>query len=181
MNWIAVYGLLAHGLIFGGLAALLPAGPLRPRIALAATALALAAGIAPTLHGIFGPPSLTLLQLALLQLAGRPSPLTARAATGFAALAALFYAAALGWGPFDPYALGYQPWALLAALVPLVAVLVWRRLDAWLLILAADVAGYATGLFANLWDALFDPLLAALAAILALRRLAIALIASRRR
>lgn len=181
MNLSAAYGLLAHALIFGALAALLPLGPLRSRAALAATAVALVAGVAPTLHGVFGPPSLTLLQLALLQLAGRPLPLAPRPAAGFVALAALFYATALGWGPFDPYALGYQPSALLAALVPVGAVLAWRRHDAWLLILAIDLAGYAAGLFANLWDALFDPLLVALAAVVALRPLMVRVIASRPR
>ena len=41
-----------------------------------------------------------------------------------------------------------------------------RSLD-WLLILSAALAGYAAGLFVNLWDALIDPMLvlAALAVI----------------
>lgn len=164
MNPLAAYGLLAHALIFAALAALLPLGVLRQRITLAATALALLGGIAPSLHGIFGTPSLTLLQLAVLQLANRtPSPLTFRPAFGLLLFALPFYATALGWGPIDSYAPGYQPAPLLAALIPLAAALYWRRQGAWLLILAIDLSGYAGGLFANLWDALVDPLLVLLA------------------
>ncbi|HEX6735761.1 MAG TPA: hypothetical protein VF096_13200 [Azonexus sp.] len=182
MNALAAYGLLAHALIFGATAALLPLGELRPRVALAATAIALLGGFAPVMHSLFGAPSLTLLQLAVLQLADRtPSPLSRRPALALVLFAALFYPAALGWGAGDPYALGYQPWPLLAALVPLAAALWWRRLDAWLVILAVDLAGYAAGLFVNLWDALLDPLLVLLAAFIAGRPLLIRLIASRRR
>lgn len=182
MNALAAYGLLAHALLFGALVALLPLGILRPRAALAATAVALLAGLAPALHGLLGAPSVTLLQLAILQLADRtPSPLSYRPALCLLLFAALFYPAALGWGSFDPYALGYQPWALLGALLPLGAALWWRRQDAWLLILAIDLAAWASGIFANLWDVLFDPLLVLLAAVIVGRRLAIRLIASRHR
>ncbi|MDR1995330.1 hypothetical protein [Azonexus sp.] len=182
MNTLAAYGLLAHALIFGAAAALLPLGELRPRAALVATAVALLGGIAPAMHSLFGTPSLTLLQLAILQLTNRmPSPFGYRPALILLAFAALFYPAALGWGASDPYALGYQPWALLTALAPLAVALWWRRLDAWLLILAVDLAGYAGGLFVNLWDALFDPLLVLLAALIVGRRLLLRLIASRLR
>ena len=172
MNTLAAYGLLAHGLIFGAIVALLPLGELRAKAALMATTLAFLAGIAPFMHGMFGTPSLTLLQLAVLQLANKtPSPLSYRPALGLLLFVALFYPAALGWGPFDPYALGYQPSALLAALIPLAGALWWRRLDSWLIILAIDLAGYASGLFANLWDALLDPLLVLLALIVVGHRL----------
>jgi hypothetical protein len=182
MNFAAAYGLLAHALIFGAFAALLPLGELRPRVALAATTVALIAGIAPVMHGIFGLPSLTLLQLALLQLTGRtPSPLTYPPALGLLFFLALFYPAALGWSAFDPYALGYQPWAILAALLPVAGTLAWRRRNIWLSILAVDLAGYAAGLFVNLWDALFDPLLALVALTVVGRRVVFALIAARRR
>lgn len=171
MNLPAAYGLLAHALIFGALVSLLPLGELRPKAALLGTALALLVGIAPALHGIFGAPSLTLLQLALWQLARQqPSPLTFRPAAGLLALALVFYPAALGWGVFDPYALGYQPWALLAALLPLALTLWWQKRTVALLILAVDLTGYAAGLFANLWDALLDPLLILLALALVLRQ-----------
>lgn len=180
MNPLAAYGLLAHGLIFGALVTFLPLGPLRGKAALATTALALLVGIAPLMHGTFGPPSLTLLQLVLLRHAGRsPSPPSWRPALGLLLFALIFYPTALGWGSFDPYALGYQPRAVLAALLPLAGALYWRRQNLWLLMLAVDLAGYAGGLFANLWDALFDPLLVLLAAIVVGRRLVLRLIASR--
>ncbi len=172
MNAVAAYGLLAHALIFGAIVSLLPLGELRARAALLATGLALAVGIAPYLHGMFGLPSLTLLQLAVLQLANKtPSPFSTRPALGLILFAALFYPAALGLGAFDPYASGYQPLPLLTALVPVAAALWWRRLNIWLIILAIDLAGYASGLFVNLWDALFDPLLVLLALLIVGRRL----------
>ena len=145
MNATAAYGLLAHGLIFGALVALLPLGEMRARAALAATALAMAVGIAPAMHGFFGTPSLTLLLLATLQLAGRPAPL----------------------GELPARGLRIALW--------------WKRQDVWLLILTLDLAAYAGDLFANLWDALFDPLLVLLALIVVSRPWATRLIASRNR
>jgi hypothetical protein len=181
MNAAAAYGLLAHGVLFGALVALLPLGDMRARAALAATAMAMMVGIAPAMHGIFGTPSLTLLLLATLQLAGQPAPLGERAARGLLAFALPFYAMALGLGAFDPYAPGYEPWAPLALLAPVGIMLWWKRQDAWLLILALDLAAYAGGLFANLWDALFDPLLVLLALVVAIRPWAARVIASRTR
>lgn len=171
MNAIAAYGLLAHALIFGAIVSLAPLGELRARAALLATGLALVVGIAPLLHGAFGTPSLTLLQLAIWRLVDKTtSPFSYRPALGLLVFVSLFYPAALGLGPFDPYALGYQPLPLLAALIPIAAALWWRRLDTWLIILAIDLAGYASGLFANLWDVLFDPLLVLLALAIVVRR-----------
>ena len=46
----------------------------------------------------------------------------------------------------------------------------WHRLGCWLLILALDLAGYASGLFANLWDVLFDPLLVLVALVPVVRQ-----------
>lgn len=182
MNLTAAYGLLAHGLIFGALAALLPLGALRQRVVLTATATALLVGIAPAMHGLFGTPSATLLQLAILQVAGHsPSPLTKRAAACLLAFALFFYPTALGWGPFDPYALGYQPAPLLAVLLVVGLALGWRRQHTWLAILGIDLLAYASGVFANLWDALFDPLLVLLALAIAARQGVIRLIASRNR
>lgn len=182
MNLSAAYGLLAHALVFGALAALLPLGTLRPRAALAATAVALLVGIAPFMLAVFGPPSLTLLLLALLQLAQRtPSPLSYRAALCLLACAIPLLLTALGWGPLDLHALGYRPWPAVAALLPLGLVLWWKRLDAWLIILALDLLAYAGGVFANLWDALLDPLLILLATAVAARQWMVRLLASRRR
>lgn len=182
MNLSAAYGLLAHALVFGALAALLPLGPLRPRAALAATASALLVGIAPFMLAIFGPPSLTLLLLALLQLANRtPSPLSYRPALCLLAFATPFLLTALGWGAVDPHALGYRPAPLVAALLPLGLVLWWKRLDTWLLILALDLLAYGGGVFANLWDALLDPLLILLAATVVARQWIVRIMAARRR
>lgn len=182
MNALAAYGLLAHALLFGALTTLVPFGEMRARVALAATTLALLVGMAPGMHAWFGTPSITLLTLAILQLAERPpSPLGYRPALGLLAFALPYYAAALGFGGFDPYALGYQPGPLLALALPLGLALWWKRQDSWLLILAADLAGYASGVFANLWDVLLDPLLVLLALLVVLRRQVLRFIASRRR
>jgi hypothetical protein len=160
MSATALYGFLAHGIIFGAFVAALPLGGRRRMLALVAIPVALATGIASFMHGLVGTPSLTLLALAVWQLASlRQSPLAYRPALALLTFAIPFYAMALGLGPLDPYAPGYQPLPLLAASLPLAALLWWRRLDGWLLILALDLAGYASGLFANLWDVLFDPLL----------------------
>jgi len=160
MSATALYGFLAHGIIFGAFVMLLPLGDRRRMLAFAAIPVALATGIASFMHGFVGTPSLTLLILAVWQLAAvKPAPLTDRPALALLAFAMPFYAMALGLGPLDPYAPGYQPLPLLVAILPLAALLWWRRLDGWLLILALDFAGYASGLFANLWDVLFDPLL----------------------
>ena len=182
MNIQAAYGLLAHGLIFGALVTLLPLGPLRARAGLIATTLALLGGIAPFVHGTFGLPSATLLQLALLQLAGRAPPVPGwRGSLALTVFATTFYSLSLSSDRLDPYALGYAPWLLLATLAVLAIVLFRKRQTSWLLILAGDLAAYAGGLFVNLWDALFDPLLVLCAAFIVLRHAARRLIASRHR
>lgn len=162
MTLTAAYGLLAHALLFGALCASLPFGVLRARAGLMATALALLAGIAPALHGIFGAPSLSAVILAVCVLANSPALNQAarqfndvRVCAGLMAFALLFYPPSLGGGAFDPYALGYQPWAILAASVPLAATLFYRRHSFWLMVLSLDIAAWGLGLFANLWDALF--------------------------
>jgi hypothetical protein len=85
-------------------------------------------------------------------------------------LALPLYAGIAGWLPLDAYALGYRPLPLLAALLPVGLALWWRRRDDWLLLIAIDLAAYAGGLYANLWDALLDPLLALLAGAVLIRR-----------
>ena len=182
MNALAAYGLLAHGLIFGALASLLPLGILRPKAALTATTIALIAGIAPAMHAMFGTPSVTLLLLAVLHLPSRPiTPLTYPGALGLLVFAALFYPTSMGWGEFDPYALGYQPWMLLGAMIPVGLALWLRHMHVWLLILSAALAAYASGIFANLWDVLLDPLLVFLAFCIVLRHHLLRFIAARRR
>jgi hypothetical protein len=170
MSATALYGFVAHGIVFGAFIMLLPLGERQRMLAFAAIPVALATGIASFMHGFAGTPSLTLLALAVWQLiASSPSPLTGRPALILLAFALPFYAMALGVGPLDPYASGYQPLPLLAASLPLGALLWWRRLDVWLLILALAFAGYASGLFANLWDVLFDPLLVLVALTVVIR------------
>ena len=160
MNASAIYGWLAHGIVIGALVSLLPLGGARRYLAWAALPLALVSEGAVLLHGFAGTPSVTLLALAGWQLLGRAlSPLGRRPAWIIIGFAVLFYPLALGLGPFDPYAIGYQPWPLLAAGL-LLGMLLWRqRRDDWLFILGAGLAAYAGGLFVNLWDALVDPLL----------------------
>ena len=172
MNPTAIYGWLAHAIVFGALVSLLPLGAKRHYFGLAAIPLALLAGIATLLHGFAGTPSATLLALAIWQLAGRgASPLGQRPAWLVTGFAMLFYPLALGFGPFDPYAIGYQPWPLLLACGALAAILLRSRHDYWLLILTAALAGYAGGLFANLWDALIDPLLVLAALAIVIKQL----------
>ncbi len=182
MNLSAAYGLLAHGLLFGALAALLPLGRFRNRVALAATTLSLLTGMAPIMLAVFGPPSVTLLALGVLQLAGyQPAPLTrGPALTLLGTAGCLFVSASTGLGG-DLYAVGYQPWPMLAALLAVGLALAWKRQTLWLLILALDLLAYAGGLFANLWQALIDPLLVVLALAVVLRGPLARLIASRRR
>ncbi|MCK6391114.1 MAG: hypothetical protein L6Q40_08870 [Azonexus sp.] len=182
MNLLAAYGLLAHGLIFGALVSRLPIGFLQARAGLAGTALALVVGIAPAMHAFFGTPSATLLALAILQLAGyRHSTLSPAGAGALLLFASLYFTAALGWGPLDPYGLGFQPWALLGGLLPVGLALWWRRLHLWLGILSIDLLLYAAGVFDNLWDALLDPLLILLAGVILLRQQILRALAKRAR
>ena len=84
----------------------------------------------------------------------------------------VFYVLALGSGPVDPYAYGYQPWAILVALTAWVA---WRgRVAPGLtLLLGLDLGVYALhGLTSdNLWDYLFDPTLMILLGVSVIRPL----------
>ena len=181
MNASAAYGLLAHGLIFGALVALLPLGLLRRHAALGATALALLGGIAPALHGIFGMPSMTLLGIALLQLAERPVQLSPRFALAVLLPGIALYALPVRWAGFDLYALGYQPVSLLVAIAVL-GLLLWHQRHYRLLgVLSVSLAAYAAGLFDNLWDALIDPLLILLAVCLLLQHAIFLVIAARHR
>jgi hypothetical protein len=119
--------------------------------------------LASWLAGLFGAPSLTLLQLAGLRLAGRPLPPLPgrRSALALATGALLFYAFALGWSGVDPYAWGYRPYALLLALAGVAGWLARRGAANWLWLLAIDLGVWSVGLPTsdNLWDALVDPFL----------------------
>lgn len=182
MTPLAIYGLLGHGLLCGALVGLLPLGHFQQRAALIATTIALLAGIAPVLHAWFGPPSVTLLSLALLQLPTTPcTPLTTRGARHLLGAATLFYVAGALPNEFAPYDLGYQPGLLLALLGGLTLWLWWQRQTPWLLILAADIGVWLTGIFDNLWDVLFDPLLVLLCAAIVGRQQVTHWLSARRR
>lgn len=80
--------------------------------------------------------------------------------------AALFlYPFALGWTPFDPYALGYGSIAFVTALL-LVTLASWRMgLKLIVLVVLAGALAWLGGLYEsrNLWDYLIDPLAGAYA------------------
>lgn len=174
---LALYGWLSQGLL---LAALLLRTLPGSRLLLIPMALGAAFlplpeidSLAAWLHGIFGPPSFTLLQLALLTCLGKSLPAAPGRPVGLAllGLALGFYLAALGLGPLDPYGWGFQPQYLLAALLPLLLMLYRNDQGGWLLLLTLDLMAYTLGLYANLWDALFDPILVlSLALVLAKRK-----------
>jgi hypothetical protein len=174
-------GLFGCGLLGLALAATafrLGAFPVRVRYAavlVAAAAVFFPVGglsIAGTLRGVTGDLSAATLALAANAIFARLSGRTLierRELMGLfwlVAAAALFlYPFALGWTPFDPYALGYGSIAFVAAL--LVA-----TLAAWRMGLKLAVAVVLTGALAwvgglyesrNLWDYLLDPLAAAYA------------------
>lgn len=170
MSVAAIYGWLAWALLVGTAITFLPRCRRLP-VAIGATGLAMVpvfAGesLATALHGMFAAPSFTLVQLAFWRLTApdQPSWMRPPAAAILLVGGLLFYPLALGIGSFDPYGLGFQPQPLLAGLVPVAAWLAWRRQGAWLMVLGLDLFAYAGGLFANLWDALLDPLLVAAAA-----------------
>jgi hypothetical protein len=90
--------------------------------------------------------------------------------------AALFlYPFALGWTPFDPYALGYASPVFITALL-LVTLAAWRAgLNLIVLVVLAAAVAYLAGVYEsrNLWDYLIDPLVS-LYALVALPSAAIA-------
>ena len=94
------------------------------------------------------------------------SPRDLRALLWLLALVAAFlYPFALGWTPFDPYALGYGSIGFVAALL-LVTLAAWYlRCDVVVLIVLAAVLAYLIGAYEsrNLWDYLIDPLAASYA------------------
>ena len=77
-------------------------------------------------------------------------------------LALFLYPMALGVGPYDPYALGYEPFALLTLIAAMGIVAVQKK--CWLSAATVIVAllGYWLKVLPsqNLWDYLLDPILA---------------------
>ena len=127
---------------------------------------------AMALRGLWGDPSITTLQLAVLSLFNRIPPSLSRgwrlpAIFGIAGIA--FYALVLGCSDVDLYRLGYQP-AEMVAVVSILALLAWWYGQAWIgWLLAFDLFAFAAGLHEspNLWDTLIDPLLVITALVLA--------------
>ena len=115
-------------------------------------------------RGLWGDPSITTLQLLALGLMGRSPTAFAsgwRTPLLLALIGAIFYPLALGFGDFDPYRLGYQPWLLIAVLALPALFFWWRGQHLWLWLLTIDLLAWAAGLpeSPNLWDTLLDPLL----------------------
>jgi len=152
--------------------------PARARYALVA-ALAIGAlvpigdlSIAGYVRGATGDLSAATLALAgnaiFTRLAGRTllERREVRALLGLVAGAALFlYPFALGWTPFDPYALGYASTAFLVALL-LVTLAAWHAgLRLVVFVVLAGALAWLGGFYEsrNLWDTLIDPLAAAYA------------------
>lgn len=177
----AAFGLLGCGLLcFALAAAVLRLHALAPRVRFV-VALALAFGVfvpagglplAAYVRGATGDLSAATLALAVgagfARLTGRRlfEDRERNALLGLVAAAALFlYPFALGWTPFDPYALGFGSIAFVTALL-LVTLAAWRMgLNLVVLVVLAGALAWLGGLYEsrNLWDYLIDPLAAAYA------------------
>jgi hypothetical protein len=182
MTLAALYGQVAAALLVGAAVTRLPgrwsrvAGLLIIPLAGLVTIPWAGWTLAALVHGVLGPPSFTLTQLALMRLA-RPgwSASHDRLLSAILVLVGVvFYPLALGVGRFDPFDLGYRPLPLLPLVAALGLWLFWRRQSTWLIVLGLDLVAYALGLFDNLWNSLFDPVLVLFAAVGLLRGLVIA-------
>jgi hypothetical protein len=82
-----------------------------------------------------------------------------QAAWLFGALAGLLlYPLALGWGPLDPYSLGWHFGPLFVAIAVLASVLIWRRNRFGLVLVLAIAAWHLRAAESgNYWDCLIDP------------------------
>jgi hypothetical protein len=171
----AILGLSGCGLLC--LAALASAArlrrfPVRVRIAVvlgAALAVFVPLGdlsIAAYVRGVTGDLSATTLALAggacFAELTGRTviSPRDLRALTWLLVPGAAFlYPFALGWTPFDPYALGYGSIGLVTALLGVTLVAWYFRCNVAAIIVVAAALAFLAGAYEsrNLWDYLIDP------------------------
>jgi hypothetical protein len=145
--------------------------------------------VAGYVRGATGDLSVTTLALAagtcLARLTGRRllEPRELNVLLGLLAVAALFlYPFALGWTPFDPYALGYGSIAFVTVLL-LVTLAAWHaRLKLVVSVVLVGALAYLVGVYEsrNLWDYLIDPLVAVYAlAVLSARFLAARRVAGR--
>ena len=123
--------------------------------------------IAALVRGVTGDLSVTTLVLAgaacVAQLTGRTviSPRDLRALFWLVALGAVFlYPFALGWTPFDPYALGYGSIGFVAVLLGVTLIAWYFRCNVVVVIVIAAALAYLAGAYEsrNLWDYLIDPL-----------------------
>lgn len=132
--------------------------------------------LAMALRGLWGDPGITALQLLVLAFMGR-TPATFRhgwhAPAVIVLLSLALYASALGPWDIDLYRLGYQPGWLVSALGAIALIAWWRGQSLCLWLLAVDLLAWHAGLLEsrNLWDALLDPLLMLVMAVLALRNI----------
>ncbi len=125
--------------------------------------------VAGWVRGIVGELSVTTTVLLLVHLLRPVVPLPAvgdRSRLALQALVAagglLLYPLTLGFGPADPYRLGFAHTGFVCTLLLLSLIAWYNRLHAVSLCLAVDVAAWATGALEsrNLWSYLLDPLVA---------------------
>lgn len=173
-----IFGLLGCGLLclaFVGAALRLQQRPdgIRYAIALVAALCVFVpfgdlslAGYARGVTGDLSVPTLVLaVNACCARLGGRPlfERREADALLWLAATAGLFlYPLALGWTPFDPYALGYGSVAFITALL-LVTLAAWRAgLSLVVLVVLVAALAFLGGAYEsrNMWDYLVDPLVA---------------------
>ena len=171
-----IFGLLGCGLLCVTLAAALvrlQRWPVKIRYAASLAALVLLllpfGDLSPAgyVRGLTGDLSVATLALAANALAGalRGRPLFGRrdvdALLAATAAAGLFlYSFALGWTPFDPYALGYGSIAFITALL-LFTLAAWRAgLTLVVLVVLLAALAFVGGVYEsrNLWDYVVDPL-----------------------
>jgi hypothetical protein len=71
----------------------------------------------------------------------------------------LLYPLALGWGPFDPYGLGWRFGPLFVVVAVLASVLIWRRNRFGVVLVLAIAAWHLRAVESgNYWDCLIDPI-----------------------
>jgi hypothetical protein len=82
-----------------------------------------------------------------------------QAAWLYGALAGLLlYPLALGWGPFDPYSLGWHFGPLFLSVGVLAAILIWRKNRFGVVLVLAIAAWHLRAMESgNYWDCLIDP------------------------
>ncbi len=129
------------------------------------------------LKGLFADLSLTTLTLLVLwpvlrlQKISLNNPDSAGLCAIVLLLAVTLYPMALGVGAYDPYALGFRPWALLTAIAALGVLATLRGYLVSKTIVVVVLIGYWLRVLdsQNLWDYLIDPILGIFAIIYLLR------------